>query len=478
MQTTIPDPIALERFVKQLWDDEILEALTRYIRIPNRSPAFDPDWAEHGFMDEAVALMTEWARPKVEAIPGARIEVARLEGRTPLILIEVPGNAPGTALLYGHLDKQPEMTGWSEDLGPWTPVLRGDRLYGRGGADDGYALFAMLTSILALRDQGMAHARCVMLIEACEESCSYDLPFYVSALADRIGDPSLVICLDSGCGNYDQMWLTTSLRANLGGDLAVQVLEDGVHSGDASGVVPSSFRVLRELLGRIEDAASGELLLPEFHVEIPPDRIREASRAARALGDAPWDRFPWAGDTRPVTDDAVDLILNRSWRPQLETIGMDGMPGLADAGSVLRPQTIAKLSFRLPPTASAERAAAALKNILESDPPYGAKVTFSATHVTDGWAAPPLEPWLEQAIDEASRATFGESAAMMGEGGSIPFIAMLGERFPEAQFVIAGVLGPHANAHGPDEFLHLPTARKLTAAMAHILFAHGRDAAP
>src|SRR3569832_1690481 len=246
------DADRLKRFVGGLWTDEITPRLIEYIKIPNKSPSFDPQWAEHGYMDQAVSLMETWARKKLEAFPGAVLEVVRLPGRTPLIFMDIPGQGSDTVLLYGHLDKQPEMTGWAEGLGPWEPVLKGDRLYGRGGADDGYAIFGSLAAVLALQHPRAGHARCVVLIEACEESGSADLPAYVDHLADRIGKPSLVVCLDSGCGNYEQLWCTTSLRGLAGGNFTVKVLSEGVHSGDASGIVPSRFRLLRQLLSRIE----------------------------------------------------------------------------------------------------------------------------------------------------------------------------------------------------------------------------------
>ena len=461
----------LQRFVEQLWGDEITPSLIEYIRIPNKSPAFDPDWAAHGYMDEAVRLMTGWAGPKVDQL-GGTMEVVRLEGRTPLIFIDSPGEGAETVLLYGHLDKQPEMAGWDADLGPWTPVLKGDRLYGRGGADDGYALYGSLAAILALRDQGLPHARCVLLIEGCEESGSYDLPFYVEHLSDRIGQPSLVVCLDSGCGNYDQLWLTTSLRGMAGGVLTARVLEEGVHSGDASGVVPSSFRVLRLLLDRVEDSLTGQVRLPELTAHIPADRIEQAKRAAAALGDQIWTKFPWAGGARPVTDDPVELILNRTWRPQLATVGAAGLPEPQNAGNVMRPYTALKLSLRLPPTLDAQPAAELFKKVLEENPPFGAEVEFHLESATAGWNAPALAPWLEQSIERASQAAWGAPPAMMGEGGSIPFMTMLGERYPRAQFLVTGVLGPHSNAHGPNEFLHIPMAQKVTQTVAMVVADH------
>jgi acetylornithine deacetylase/succinyl-diaminopimelate desuccinylase-like protein len=470
------DTARLSRYVSDLWDDEIVPQLVEYIRIPNKSPMFDAKWVEHGHMDAAVKLMETWARSKLAKLPGATLEVVRLEGRTPLIYIEVPGQGDDTVMLYGHLDKQPEMTGWADGLGPWTPVIKGDKLYGRGGADDGYAIFGSLAALLALHEQGVPHARCVVMIEACEESGSYDLPFYVDHLADRIGSPSLVVCLDSGCGNYDQLWLTTSLRGMTGGNLTVQVLEEGVHSGDASGVVPSSFRILRDLLSRLEDPATGQIKPKELYVEIPAQRVEQAKLSAEVLGEDIYDKFPWVDGMQPVTHDLAELVLNRTWRPQLAVTGIGGIPPLESAGNVLRPLTSVKLSLRVPPTLNGAKAGEFLKQLLEKDPPYGAKVSFTLEKDGSGWNAPQLSPWLEQAVADASQNYFGAPAAYMGEGGSIPFMGMLGEKFPKAQFLITGVLGPHSNAHGPNEFLHIPTGKKVSMVVAEVVARHHRQA--
>src|SRR5215470_1050770 len=462
------------KLIGQCWSDEIVPTLIEYIKIPNKSPAFDPDWAAHGYMDEAVALFERWAQAKLPSFPGATLEVVRLPGRTPVILIEIPGQDADTVLLYGHLDKQPEMVGWTQGYGPWIPRLEGDKLYGRGGADDGYSMFGALSALLALREQGVAHARCVILIEACEESGSYDLPFYVDHLASRIGNPSLVICLDSGCGNYDQLWLTTSLRGMVAATLTVRVLTEGVHSGDASGIVPSSSRILRQLVSRLEDEATGAIRLQELYVQVPPERIAQARTTAAALGDEIYTKFPFVAGMKPVAGDLVELVLNRTWRPQLATIGMDGLPAPEDAGNVLRPYTRARLSLRLPPTLDAETAEAAVQRLLVNDPPYGAEVEFEGGRAATGWSAPALAPWLERSLAAASEAAFGRPPAYMGEGGSIPFMDMLGKKFPAAQFVVTGVLGPHSNAHGPNEFLHIPTAKRVTAVVANVLADHAR----
>ena len=464
------DHRALSSFVGNVWDQDIVPQLTDYIRIPAKSPAFDKDWAQNGHLQRAVELIAGWC--KAQPIEGLTVEVVTLPGRTPVIYMEIPGVGDDTVLLYGHLDKQPEMTGWFEGLGPWQPVLQGDKLYGRGGADDGYAAYASLTAIRALREAGGQHARCVVLIEACEESGSYDLPFYIDALKARIGTPSLVVCLDSGCGNYDQLWCTTSLRGLVGGDVRIDVLTEGVHSGDASGVVPSTFRVFRQLMERLEDSKTGRILPKQFHVAIPKQRQEQAKVCGKVLGQSMWQRFPWVKGTKPMAKELQELVLNRTWRPFVELIGQDGIPLVDKAGNVLRPFTTMKLSLRIPPRADAKACLQHLKQVMTEHPPSGAKITFSAEKQSGGWDAPPLADWLGDACAAASKSVFGKPCVYMGEGGTIPFMGMLGEKFPDAQFMITGVLGPQSNAHGPNEFLHVPMGKKLTACVAMVLQQH------
>lgn len=456
------------------WDRDVLGPLQDYVRIPNVSPAFDPHWAANGHMGAAVELVRQWceARP----IDGLRVDVLEVDGRTPVVLCEIPATEPGSAtdtvLLYGHLDKQPEMAGWRDGLGPWDPVLDGDVLYGRGGADDGYAVFAAFTAIEALRAAGGSHARLLVLIEASEESGSPDLPAHLDALGDRLGQVSLVVALDSGAATYDRLWVTTSLRGVLVASVRVDVLTEGVHSGSAGGVVPSSFRILRRLLDRVEDPDTGRVLVDELWSDVPAER--EAQLAASADEIVAGIAFPWAGDTRPDHEHAVDLLRARTWEPSVANIAVDGFPPPDRAGNVLRPYTQLTLSCRLAPTADPGAAASALERALTADPPNGATVTVTVRAAEGGWNAPPTAPWLQAAVDEASEAHWGKPAAAMGEGGTIPFMGMLGARFPEAQFLITGVLGPGSNAHGPNEFLHLPMARRITAAVCHVLDAHAR----
>ena len=457
-------------FIAQQWQNNIIPSLCDYIKIPNKSPHFDAQWQEHGFMEQAVTHIADWCQN--HAPKGMTLEIVRLTGRTPLILMEIPGHGDETVLMYGHLDKQPEMSGWDEGFGPWVPVLKNGRLYGRGGADDGYAAYTAITALRALQDQGLGHAPCVVLIEACEESGSYDLPYYIDILKERIGSPSLVICLDSGAGNYEQLWMTTSLRGNVVGELSVELIHEGVHSGSASGIVADSFRVAKQLISRVEDEVSGEIKLKALHCDIPSARVTEAFDCATILGDEVVKAYPFLQDVQPVVKDKQQLILNRTWRPALAITGAEGLPAIADAGNVLRPKTILKLSMRIPPTVCPKAASMALQTALTENPPYGAKVSFKIDDAAMGWDAPKMSEWLSLAANDASQLFFTHPAGYMGEGGTIPFMGMLGEKFPKAQFVITGILGPQSNAHGPNEFLHLDTAKKLTACVSYILYRH------
>ena len=464
--------------VSTQWDGDIVQQISDYITIPAKSPSFDADWAGHGHIETVMRNAATWV--EAQKVEGLKLEIVRLAGRTPVLFFEVPATKTGstqTVLMYGHLDKQPEFTGWRSDLGPWTPKYEDGKLFGRGGADDGYAVYASIAAIQALKAQNVPHPRIVGLVETCEESGSYDLLPYVDALRTRLGDVGLVICLDSGAGNYDQLWLTTSLRGMASGVLKVQILTEGVHSGDASGLVPSSFRIMRQVLDRLEDSKTGTLLPQSFHCEIPADRLVQAQATAQILGDQIYKRFPWAhydcGGANtfalPTTTDPVEALLNRTWKPTLSVTGADGFPEMGNAGNVLRPYTAFKLSLRLPPLVDAARAVQELKALLEDNAPYQAKVTFESAGGATGWNAPGTAPWFDKALDDASQAYYGAPCGTIGQGGTIPLMNMLSQGFPKAQMMVCGVLGPKSNAHGPNEFLHVPYAKKITAAVAHVI---------
>ncbi|WP_026433520.1 M20 family metallopeptidase [Paracidovorax oryzae] len=464
--------------LSERWDGDILRQLTEYIAIPAKSPGFAPDWEQQGLLDRVLRNAAEWV--EAQKVPGLRLEILRMPGRTPVLFFEVEATRTGsqqTVLMYGHLDKQPEFDGWRKDLGPWSPKYEDGKLYGRGGADDGYAVYASIAAVQEIQRQGVPHPRIVGLIETCEESGSRDLLPYIDLLRPRLGDVTLVICLDSGAGNYDQLWLTTSLRGMVSGTLKVQILTEGVHSGDASGLVPSSFRIMRQVLDRLEDSATGRLLPASFHCEVPPDRLAQARATAAILGEEVTKRFPWAhydcgGSTAfalPTTTDPVQALINRTWTPTLSVTGAEGLPALQDAGNVLRPYTAFKLSLRLPPVVDAAESVQKLKALLEDNAPYQARVTFEPGSAASGWNAPAITPWFENALNAASQAHFGAPCGYIGQGGTIPLMNMLSQGFPTAQMMVCGVLGPKSNAHGPNEFLHVPYAKKLTAAVAQVV---------
>jgi acetylornithine deacetylase/succinyl-diaminopimelate desuccinylase-like protein len=471
---------ALEH-VSHAWDTDIVARLTDYVAIPAKSPMFDSEWDANGLLETVVRNTAQWIES--QKVAGLSVEIIRLPGRTPVLFFEVASTRSAalattqTVLMYGHLDKQPEFSGWRKDLGPWTPKYEDGKLYGRGSADDGYAAYAAIAAIQALKSQGVGHPRIVGLIETCEESGSYDLMPYIDALRPRLGEVGLVVCLDSGAGNYDQLWLTNSLRGMVSGVLKVEILTEGVHSGDASGLVPSSFRIMRQVLDRLEDSATGRLLPASFHCEVPSERLTQAQATADILGDEIYKRFPWAhydcgGSTQfalPTTTDPLQALLNRTWNPTLSVTGVEGMPELSNAGNVLRPYTAFKLSLRLPPLVEAAPAVVKLKALLEDNAPYQARVTFEKAAGATGWNAPTTAPWLESALDSASKAHFGASCGFIGQGGTIPLMNMLSLGFPKAQMMVCGVLGPKSNAHGPNEFLHVPYAKKLTAAVAQVI---------
>ena len=453
--------------LESYWDKALIPLLSDYIKIPNKSPLFDANWHKNGHMHQAMQLMADWVGR--QEVQGMQYEVVELDGRTPLLFIEIDGNCDDTVLLYGHMDKQPEMTGWDADLGPWRPVIKDNKLYGRGGADDGYAVFAAVTAIRMLQEQNANIPRCVIVIEGCEESGSYDLPPYLDHLADRIGNPKLVITLDSDCGNYEQLWLTTSLRGIVGGTLRIDTQTEGVHSGLGSGVMPSSFSVLREILDRIEDSNTHDIKLEALHADIPAVRAQQNIDAAKALGTELIDAHPLHGDTQPIHSDLGELKLNQAWRPSLTVTGIEGLPDIANAGNVRLPHVEVKLSFRLPPTVEPHAAGAIIKDVAEANPPHGATVQFDIKDIGPGWEAPAEEEWVLNAGNKASVMYYDKPMMLSGGGGSIPFMGLLGKQYPEAQFFITGVLGPKSNAHGPNEFLHIPFVKKLTGCVGVVL---------
>jgi len=437
---------ALASHIDAMWEDRILPTLCEYTRIPCLSPAFDRDWEARGALAEAAELLRGWARGQDRAL---QAEIVQLPGRTPVLLID-NGAGGDPVLIYGHMDKQPPLGEWRAGLGPYEPVRDGDLLYGRGTADDGYSTFAAVTGLLAA---GGGRGRVLILIEASEESGSPDLSAYVEHLRTRIGTPHLVICLDSGGLSYDRLWLTTSLRGNLVVTVKVDVLTEGIHSGQGGGVVPSSFRILRRILATIEDADTGRILLPD----LLGAGIPEAHRANLEVVDG----------LRLLAPDPVERLAARTWGAALEVTGADGLPATRDGGNVLRPSTTLKFSLRLPPDVDAQAACDALLGAITTD--EGAHITIDVEPPAQGWIAPPLPETIAATLTRVSTDRFGRPPGFVGEGGTIPFLADLQQGFPRTPFVVTGVLGPHSNAHGPNESLHIPTGKAVTHAVAALL---------
>ena len=462
-------------FTLEDFERDALPTLMEFATIPSLSPDFDAEWAEHGYLESAAQLLADWASERTLA--GVDVTIHRLEGRTPTLVVTVDSTAGagGTVVLYGHLDKQPPLGDWSSGLDPFVPVRRDDRLYARGVSDDGYAIFSALGAIEVMEKNAIPHARCVVLIEASEESGSPDLEAYLDYLAGHLGDVELLICLDSGALTYDRLWVTTSLRGLVNVVLTVRVLEQSQHSGSASGVVPSSFRILRQLLDRVEDANSGNVLVESMHVAIPDAELKSAQDLADEFGDVLAKELPTVGGLELMGQSAAERLIRRTWYPTLSIIGMSGIPSPDIAGNVLRAFTTAVLSFRLPPTANAVSAIEEVRRLLSADPPSNAQIEVAVNSESDGWAAPTFAPWLAAALDAASLTAFDRPVGYTGEGGSIPFLASLGRRYPGVQFVATGVGGPQANAHAIDEMLDLPMTVGVTNAVITVLEAHANQ---
>lgn len=467
-----------QQTVKTIWETKIKDTFEEYLKIPNISPAYNESWEDDGHMQKVVDLYENWA--KQNAPKSASVFVQQIKNKTPLLVINVPArNYSGneSVLLYGHLDKQPEMLGWRDGIDPWASTYEGDRLYGRGSADDGYAMFSAIVALNDLEDNKVSHPRQIVIIEASEESGSPDLLEHLDLLdaslekhsLEKLVDVSLVVCLDSGALSYEHLWITNSLRGLIEIHLTIRTLKQGTHSGGAGGIVPSTTHILRALLDRISKSPSGEITIEELNVEIPEHIYEAAEKVAMIIGDEDPHGLPFAQGVKALNEDVAEQLIANTYKPALEIIGIEGLPRIADAGNVLLPEVKVALSFRIPPGVKPDLAAAAIAGELNRDTPYNAQITVKVESLASGWAAPERPDSLAAIFDEASKKHFGNSAQYLGEGGTIPFMFMLGEKYPNAQFMVTGLLGPESNAHGPNEFMHLPTFYKLTSCVADVL---------
>ena len=453
-------------------DNGVIPTLMEYIRVPSLSPLFDPNWETNGLMEQAQNILLSYVNSL--QIKGYSQEILKEPGKPWMYFGEIQATNPGlgTIFIYGHMDKQPHFPNWIEGTNNSDPAIIDEKLYGRGGADDGYAIPSAALLIKTLQDSGIPHGRIVIIGESEEESGSPNLKYYIEKLKKKIGNPDLIICLDSGAGDYEHLWLTSTLRGLVSGDLTVKVLKNGMHSGAASGIVPSSFRIIRQLIERIEDSYTGKVLIQEMYQDITDLDYAKAESVAKVLGWSVFDTIEWNKFTSPVTTDITQAIINKTLKPTLSVIGADGFPSCSLAGNVLRPFTTLSLSIRLPPSVNATLAANKLFEILTSDPPYNATVEFNNMDAGNGFKAPELDQWMEDALNKASNKYFGFDFLYMGEGGSIPFMGMLNKMFPTAKFVVTGVCGPSSNTHSANEFLHIPYLKKLLPCLAALIAAH------
>ena len=460
--------VDLDRLIEradELWEDSIIPSLSEFIGIEALSPGFEPDWELKGELNSAIELFSSWLVD--QELDGMTYKIHQIEGRTPVLLVTVEGTGPGEVIFYSHLDKQPSREHlWSEGLHPLKAVRRDPWLFGRGALDDGYGGYVCVTALKMLQEQGVPYPRSHFLIETCEESGSYDLPPYLDELTQELGNPNLIVVLDSGGPDYEHIWVTEALRGLVAGTLSVKVSNEGVHSGMSGGVIPSSFRIQRILLDRVEDSNSGEILIPEMHVEISDKVRKEAEDLGGLLGDELWSQLPVVDNLKPQNEGAAEILLDMNWRPAMSVIGADGIPPTQTAGNVLRTNTDLKLSFRIPPGVKAEEIDIILKDKFEQAPPYGSKVEYIPDAAADGFHAPAMDGKLAEALNEASMHISGLQPMATWVGGTIPFMAMMQEKYPKAQFLCTGTGGPGNNAHGPDEKMHIPSSKRLTAVLS------------
>ena len=452
------------------WDNWYVKGLCEFIEVPNLTPMVDPNYLTNGLNEKAMALVDDYIN-KLE-IKGISKKIFQPDGMTPLIVYAVDkaeGGSDAQIMFYGHLDKQPWMDGWDEGLGPTKPVIRGEYLYGRGGGDDGYSPFSTMLAIKNAQLQGIKHSRIVLVLETEEESGSPNLINLLNIAKDFIGNPDYLFCLDSGAFDYNQLWLTSSLRGITLMDVTVKAGKGGYHSGEVGGIVPETFRVMRHLLNRLDDPKTG-LPMEELNTELPAYARPEAERMVALSGEAMCKKYKMEEGVKYCSqDNLVEMYLNNTWRANLSVTGAGGLPDYNRAGNVVRPQTTLRLSYRLPPNMDCHKAAAIVKQKLTTDVPHDCIVEIKGDHNGNGWCMKDPEPWFHDVINNASKNFYDREYGSYGMGGSIPFLSQLGGLYPNTFIVALGLLGPQSNAHAPNESVNLTYAKKLTMCMSHIL---------
>jgi len=459
-------------YCRTAWEagGQAIEGLMNLVRVPNLSPDYDKEFLTNGLIMKAIDVTKAWM--ETQGIKGLQSTVYHDPGRWPLLRVDIPAFNGGSRhiLCYGHLDKMPHLdaAGWSEGLSATNPVIRGPKVYGRGTNDDGYNSFLVITALRYLEEHNLPHPKITILLETGEESSDEEITRYLHDLHDSIGDVDLICILDAESQDYETVWMCKSLRGVVAGVLSVKHLAVPCHSGMATGLVPSTFRIARELISRIENEKTGEILFPEAHVEIPQNRIDQCNAIAAHLGQGSVEIVTLLPGAKYLSEDFGQLLLNKAWKPGLAVTGQRGLPIVEEGSNVIRPETALKLSLRIPPGVDAEKCQAAMKKILEADPPYGATVEFKPLGAGCGWYGKDFDPLLDAAIKKATKAAFGAEPLYYGEGGSIPLCNTFQELWGKAQIIVTGCAGPDAKPHGYDESLDLPYTGKFTAVVASI----------
>lgn len=460
----------LKNTIEQFWLEEAQPTLMDFIRLPSKSTAFDPQWKEHGYLLQACRLAANWIQ---KIIPDATCEIIEDEGKTPCLFVEIGSNdlerQEKTIAFYGHLDKQPENEGWKDGLGPWTPYFDGEYLFGRGACDDGYSVFAMITAVETLRRSKMKHPRIVAIFETQEESGSSDLEGYLHQLKAKIGSPECFIVLDNQCGDYNRLWLNTSLRGNISGTLSVSTMSYGVHSGSFSGIVPDPFTVAMTLLGRIQHPETGEILLDTLQAQIPALRLKQIQEVSLRMGDQIWKTAPLLENVQPKYGNNDAILIQSTWKPSLTIIGIDGIPSIQNAGNVIQGSVSLRLSFRIPPGIDIDNALQSINDCFTQNIPYGCSVTWNSLEYLPGWCAPSHSVKYEKLFHDAGEQVFEEKTLACGQGASIGFIPKFEKLFPKTEIILIGVLGPQSNAHSPNEALNVLYTQKLIETIAIVL---------
>ncbi|CAI2368334.1 unnamed protein product [Moneuplotes crassus] len=455
-----------KKFIEDNFQSMFLDPISEFIKVPNLTPSFDPEFQTNGLIEQAIDNVKGYAESM--DIPGLKFHVHNEEGRAPMALIEIPGNGKKNIMVYGHLDKQPHMEGWTEGTGPTTPTIIGDKLYGRGSTDDGYVSFATLTAVKNILDQGQEIPRIVLVLEAEEESGSKDLVYLLEKCKDIIKTPDVCLCCDSGALDYKTLWLTSSLRGSMGMNVKVSIAKDAFHSGICGGAMPETFRIANNLLDRLEDPITKRM--EKFEVEIEDRFKEEAKNIVGLVGTDLYKDFKLLEGCRPIHHDNLEeMYLNINWRPALAVCGADGLPTLSKAGNVVRASTSLRLKIRLPPSLDAKEMCDEVVKTLSEDVPFGAKIEFDDVSSGSGWVMKDLKEETSKAIHESSEEFYEKKAGLYGIGGSIPFLKTLEGIYPETEILAMGVGGNDCNIHAPDETLDIPYMKKFIPTLSHIL---------